>query len=105
MTSTLTTREPDDKQLENVAEPLKQLGTDTMIIAKAAADEHRAPASQNICAHTIRDEWSGMPLAVPQASHSADENYNNLKFLAGVINEHARRSGQERRRQGANRSH
>ena len=32
------TREPDDKQLENVSEPLKQLGTDTMIIAKAAAD-------------------------------------------------------------------
>ena len=52
--------EHEDDGRANVSEPLKQLGTDTMIIAKSANDASKASASQNICVHTIRDEFSGM---------------------------------------------
>ena len=79
------TREPEDKGIDNVTEPLKQLGTDTMIVAKSSTDESRNSSSQNICAHTIRDEWSGMALAVPPVARDTDNNYNHLKFFAGVI--------------------
>ncbi len=71
-------REPEDTQLENVTEPLKQLGTDTMILAKSSTHDSRTSDSQNSCAHTIRDEWSGMALAIPQQSRNADANYNNF---------------------------
>ena len=67
--------EAEGDGLTNVTEPLKQLGTDTMIIAKAANDERRSSASNNISIHTIRDEYSGMSYAVPQQTRSVDENY------------------------------
>ena len=77
--------EAEDDGLTNVSEPLKRLGTDTMIIAKAATDDNISSASHNRCIHTIRDEYSGMSYAVPQQTRSADEHFNNLKFFAGVV--------------------
>ena len=56
-----------------------------MIIATSASDDSRTSVSQNICAHTIRDEWFGMALVVPQASRNADEHYNHLEFFGGII--------------------
>ena len=79
------TTDADDNGMLQVTEPLKQLGTDTMIISKSSTDEKRASPSHNISVHTIRDEYSGMSYAVPQQTRSSDENYSNLKFFAGVL--------------------
>ena len=59
----------DDDGIPPVTEPLKQLSSDTIIIAVNSSDKSRRSSSGCTTIHTIRDSFSGFTLAVPQHTH------------------------------------
>ena len=76
--------QPDDDGIPPVKEPLKQLSSDTIIIAGSKTDKARVSASGCTTIHTIRDSFSGFCMAVPQHSHDKDSNYLNFKYFGGL---------------------
>ena len=86
MKSARVHRQPDsaaDDELPPAKAFGHQLSTDTLIVSKSAGGA-KASAAGEVCCHTIRDSFSGMRLAYPQARRTKDSNYNNLKHFAGL---------------------
>ena len=73
----------EDDQLPAFTEPNKRLSADTIIIS--ITDKSRASQSGKTVIHTIRDEYSGMALALPSSTKTHENFYQNFKFFAGLI--------------------
>ena len=75
-----------DDGLPNTTKPLQQLSTDVIIVSKSGHDDIKTAASGDTVVHTIRDAYSGMPLAAALSSRVMSECYDNFKFFAGIAN-------------------
>ena len=77
--------EPEDDGLNAFDGPLQRLGADTMVITND--DPSKVSQSMNMVIHTIRDQYSGMAVAIPSSSKSYEVFYKAFKHFGGLVGE------------------
>ena len=77
------TTQASDDGLVKISAKNTCLTTDSLIMARSGNDAHRTSVSGHTSIHTIRDAWSGMPLAIPVRQRDMGSCFQNLKFFVG----------------------